>query len=310
MSRYVLLRFLAAIPILIGVTLLTFSMLHLVPGDPVQAMFFQSGASATREQMEELRERLGLKDPLPTQYWNYVIRLLQGDLGQSILSLQPVSQLIRANFPPTLELAIAAMLVGILLGITFGILAAANRSSIIDNLAMLVALAGISMPSFWLGFLLIMVFSLRLGWLPIAVGSGGALQLLLPAFTLGFQSSAIVARIVRSSLIEALNEDYIRTARAKGLSEGLVIFRHALRNALIPVVTVMGLQFGALLSGAVIVESVFARQGIGRLIVQGISSRDFPLVQGTVLFVAAIYVFVNLTVDVFYGYLDPRIRYG
>lgn len=307
MSRYVTLRFLAAIPILIGITLLTFSMLHFVPGDPVQVMFFQGGGG-TLEQIEQTRNMLGLNDPLPVQYWNYLTRILRGDLGRSIWSLRPVNQLIRENFPSTLELALAAMFVAIFLGTGLGVIAALNRGSVIDNLTMLVALLGISMPSFWLGFLLILALSLRMGWFPIA-GGYGISSLVLPAFTLGFQASAIVARIVRSSLIDVLGEDYIRTARAKGLSERIVTLRHGLRNALIPVVTILGLQFGTLLSGAVIVESVFARQGIGLLIVHGINGRDFPLVQSMVLFIAAIYVLVNLSVDLAYVYLDPRIRY-
>lgn len=307
MSNYILTRFLMAIPVILGVSVLTFSMLHLVPGDPVLAMFVESGG-ASQEQVDQIRKNLGLTDPLPVQYWHYLTRLVRGDLGRSIWGHQPVAALIQQQFPATFELAAVAMGLAVVLGTTLGIVAAVNRATLLDNSAMLVALAGVSMPSFWLGFLLIYVFAIRLGWLPIASGPGLS-RLVLPAFTLGFQAAAIIARMVRSSLLEELHADYVRTARAKGVVERVVIIRHGLRNSLIPVVTILGLQFGGLLAGTVIVESVFARQGVGRLLVQAIQSRDFPVVQGGVFFIATIYVFVNLGVDIIYRYLDPRIRY-
>jgi peptide/nickel transport system permease protein len=273
----------------------------------VLAMFVESGG-ATQAQIDQIRRNLELDEPLLVQYWHYLTRLVRGDLGRSIWGHQPVATLIRQRFPATLQLAVAAMGCAVLLGTVLGVIAATRRGSLVDTATMLAALAGVSMPSFWLGFLLILVFAIRLGWLPIASGPGLA-RLVLPAVTLGFQAAAIIARMVRSSLIEVLSEDYVRTARAKGLAEHIVVIRHGLRNSLIPVVTILGLQFGGLLAGTVIVESVFARQGVGRLLVEGIQSRDFPVVQGGVFLIALIYVFVNLAVDLVYGYLDPRIRY-
>jgi ABC-type dipeptide/oligopeptide/nickel transport system permease component len=303
--RYALQRLILAIPVLLGVSALTFLMLHLVPGDPVAAMFIGHGG-ATAEQMNEVRERLGLNDPLPVQYVNYMKNVLQGDLGRSIRTNEPVSQMIVRNFPPTLQLTMASMVLAIVLGGAFGIIAAVKRGRIVDNLVMLIALAGVSMPSFWLGLLLISVFAVWLNWFPI-IGGGGLRGLVLPAVALGFAAAAIIARMVRSSLLEVLGENYVVTARAKGLAEQRVILRHALRNAAIPVITIVGLQFGGLLAGAVIVEQVFSRQGIGRMLVSALQGRDFPVAQGGVLFVAAVYVLVNLFVDLLYGAIDPRI---
>ena len=303
--RFALKRLLLAIPVLLGVSGLTFLMLHLVPGDPVAAMFIgQGGAKA--EQLEAVREQLGLNDPLPVQYVNYMKNVLQGDLGRSIRTNEPVSLMIQRNFPPTLQLTLASMAVAIVLGVSFGVIAAIKRGRIVDNLVMLLALAGVSMPSFWLGLLLISVFSIWLNWFPVIGGSGWR-GLALPALALGFAAAAIIARMVRSSLLEVLGENYVVTARAKGLAEQRVILRHALRNAAIPVITIVGLQFGGLLAGAVIVEQVFSRQGIGRMLVSALQSRDFPVAQGGVLFVATVYVFVNLLVDLLYGAIDPRI---
>jgi peptide/nickel transport system permease protein len=303
--RFALKRLLLAIPVLLGVSALTFLMLHLVPGDPVAAMFIGHGG-ATAEQMDAVRERLGLNDPLPVQYVNYMKNVLQGNLGNSIRTNEPVSQMIMRNFPPTLQLTLASMSLAIVLGVTFGVVAAIKRGRIVDNLVMLLALAGVSMPSFWLGLLLISVFSIWLNWFPIIGGSGWR-GLALPALALGFAAAAIIARMVRSSLLEVLGENYVVTARAKGLAEQRVILRHALRNAAIPVITIVGLQFGGLLAGAVIVEQVFSRQGIGRMLVSALQSRDFPVAQGGVLFVATVYVLVNLLVDLLYGAIDPRI---
>jgi ABC-type dipeptide/oligopeptide/nickel transport system permease component len=295
-----------AVPVLIGVSVLTFLMLHFVPGDPVAAMFIgQGGAKA--EQLEEVREQLGLNDPLPVQYANYMKGVVQGDLGRSIRTNEPVSEMISRNFPPTLQLTLASMVLAMVLGVTLGVVAAIKRGTIIDNVTMVVALAGVSMPSFWLGLLLISVFSIRLGWFSIIGGAGWG-NLVLPSVALGFAAAAIIARMVRSSLLEVLGENYITTARAKGVAERRVIIRHAFRNAAIPVLTIVGLQFGGLLAGAVIVESVFSRQGLGRMLVNALQSRDFPVAQGGVLFVATVYVLVNLFVDLLYGVVDPRIQ--
>jgi ABC-type dipeptide/oligopeptide/nickel transport system permease component len=303
--QFALRRIALATPVLFGVTVLTFLMLHLVPGDPVAAMFIGQGG-ARAEQMDQIREQLGLNDPLPVQYWHYLTDVLQGDLGRSIRTNEPVVEMIARNFPPTMKLTIASMSLAIVLGVTLGIIAAIKRGSLIDNAVMLVALAGVSIPGFWLGLLLITVFSVRLGWLPI-IGGGGWKGLILAATALGFAAAAIIARMVRSSLLEVLGEQYIVTARAKGLVERRVIVRHAVRNAAIPVLTVVGLQFGGLLAGSVIIEQVFARQGIGRMLVSALQSRDFPVAQGGVLFVAAVYVLVNLVIDLLYGAIDPRI---
>ena len=303
--KYALRRIVLAIPVLFGVTVLTFLMLHFVPGDPVAAMFIgQGGAKA--EQMDQIREQLGLNDPLPVQYWSYLTDIVRGDFGQSIRTREDVSSMILRNFPPTLKLTVASMALALVLGISLGVIAAVKRGTIIDNLTMIIALAGVSIPGFWLGLLLITVFSIRLGWLPI-IGGTGWIGLVLPAVALGFAAAAIIARMVRSSLLEVLNEQYIVTARAKGLTERRVVIRHAVRNAAIPVLTVVGLQFGGLLAGSVIIEQVFARQGIGRMMVSALQSRDFPVAQGGVLFVAVVYVMVNLVVDLLYSVIDPRI---
>jgi len=300
-------RMLAVIPVLFGVTLAVFSMLFLVPGDPVKIMLAEF--VTTPDQIAQMRAQLHLDEPVLKQYARFVGSALRGDLGVSIRSRRPVTAEITENIGSTGQLALASMLVAIGLGVPLGLLAALGRNSWLDVAAMVVALLGVAMPSFWLGFLLIVVFSLHLGWLP-ATGGGDLLHLVMPAVALGMIAAAIIARLTRSSMLEVLGQDYVRTARAKGLGSGSVIVRHALRNALIPVVTVFGLQFGNLLAGAVIVETVFSRPGLGRLIVGGILAKDFPLVQGTVLFVAAAYVLINVVVDVAYAYVDPRIRIG
>lgn len=304
--RYALQRLLFTIPVLFGVSVLTFLMLHLVPGDPVAAMFVGQGGTSEAA-MEQTREQLGLNDPLPVQYLNYMKGLAQGDLGTSIRTKQPVSDMIANNLPSTIKLTVASMALAILFGIVLGVIAAIRRGSAIDSLVMLISLAGVSMPGFWLGLLLISLFSIRLHWLPI-IGGDDLKGLILPAIALGFAAAATIARMVRSSVIEVMGEQYIVTARAKGLKEQRIIIRHALRNAMIPVLTVVGLQFGGLLAGAVIIEQVFARQGIGRMLVTALQGRDFPVAQGGVLFVATVYVLVNLLVDLLYGVVDPRIR--
>jgi peptide/nickel transport system permease protein len=304
---YVGRRILAIVPVLFGVTLAVFSMLFLVPGDPVKIMLAEF--VTTPEQIARMRAQLHLDEPVLVQYGRFVGNALRGDLGVSIRSRRPVAAEIGENIGSTGQLALASMVVAIGLGVPLGLLAALGRNSWLDVAAMVVALLGVAMPSFWLGFLLIFVFSLHLGWLP-ATGGGDLLHLVMPAVALGMIAAAIIARLTRSSMLEVLGQDFVRTARAKGLGGWSVIVRHALRNALIPVVTVFGLQFGNLLAGAVIVETVFSRPGLGRLIVGGILAKDFPLVQGTVLFVAAAYVLINVMVDVAYAYVDPRIRIG
>jgi peptide/nickel transport system permease protein/oligopeptide transport system permease protein len=298
-------RALAAVPVLLGVTLAVFSMLFLVPGDPVKMMLAEFVTNP--DQVARMRAQLHLDEPLPQQYGRFVWNAVRGDLGTSMRSRRPVTREILENLPSTAQLAVASMAVAVALGVALGLLAAVFRNTWLDVGSMLVALVGVSMPSFWLGLLLILVFSLFLGWLP-ATGGATLRHLILPALTLGMIAAAIVARLTRSSMLEVLGQDYIRTARAKGLSGWPVVLRHGLKNALIPVVTIFGLQFGNLLAGAVIVETVFGRPGLGRLIVGGVLAKDFPLVQGTILFVATAYVVMNLLVDVAYAVLDPRIR--
>jgi len=296
------------VPVVLCVSILVFSMLHFVPGDPVRAMFNESG-HATAEQLEQIRHLLGLDKPLHIQYLDYIGKAVRGNLGESIITKQSVTELIKQNFPSTLQLTLAGMSLAVVLGTLLGIVAAIRHNTWIDSLTMVVASAGVAMPGFWLGMLLIYLFGIRLHWVPITAGSD-LKRLALPALALGFQSAAIIARLVRSSLLEVMQEEYVRTARAKGLSEAKVIVRHALRNALIPVVTIVGLQFGGLLGGAVIIETVFARRGIGQLLVGALLARDFPLAQGCVLMIALVYVLVNASVDVLYAFIDPRIRIG
>jgi peptide/nickel transport system permease protein len=307
MLTWVLRRILAVVPVLFGVTLAVFSMLFLVPGDPVKMMLAEFVTAP--DQIAQMRAQLHLDEPILTQYGRFVTGALRGDLGTSIRSRRPVTTEIGENLASTAQLAMAAMGVAIALGVPLGLVAALSRSSWLDVLSMVAALLGVSMPSFWLGLLLILVFSLHLAWFP-ATGGGDLHHLVLPAVTLGMIAAAIIARLTRSSMLEVLGQDYVRTARAKGLGGFSVVVRHALKNALIPIITIFGLQFGNLLAGAVIVETVFSRPGLGRLIVGGILNKDFPLVQGVVLFVATTYVVINLLVDVAYAYADPRIRFG
>jgi len=299
-------RLFASIPVLWGVTTLVFLAIHLLPGDPVELMLAESGGSA--ESIAYLRTQLGLDDPLYVQYGRFLLNTLRGDLGRSIFTNRPVLQTILEQLPSTIELALAAMLVAIALGTGLGILAALNHNSWLDNACMAMAVAGVSVPIFWSGLLLILLFSATLHWLP-ATGQGSLRHLLMPAVVLGFASSGTIARLVRSSLLEVLYKEYITTARAKGLSERLILTHHALKNALIPVITVVGLQFGFLLGGAVVTETVFSRQGIGRLIADAILWKDFPLIQGGVLLAAVTYTVVNLLVDISYTFADPRIRH-
>ncbi len=307
MLRYVAGRVLAIAPVLLGVTLAVFSMLFLIPGDPVKMMLAEFVTNP--DQIAQMRSQLHLDEPILKQYGRFVGNAVRGDLGVSIRSRRPVIREILENLASTVQLAVASMGVAVGLGVTLGLLAALLRNSWLDLGSMLVALFGVSMPSFWLGLLMIFAFSLYLSWFP-ATGGGDLAHLVMPMCTLGMIASAIIARLTRSSMLEVLGQDYIRTARAKGLAGWAVVIRHGLKNALIPIVTIFGLQFGNLLAGTVIVETVFSRPGLGRLIVGGILSKDFPLVQGVILFVAVGYVVINLLVDVAYAFFDPRIRYG
>ena len=305
MFRFVLRRLALTVPVLIGVSTLVFLLIHLIPGDPVQAML---GDSASPQDINTLRERLGLNRPLYVQYASFMTGIVRGDLGTSIRTNQTVTSAIAERMPATAELAAASMTVAILIAIPLGILAAARAGTTVDHVATTVALLGISMPTFWLGPLLAIVFSVSLGWLPVS-GRGTPAHLVLPAITLGAPLAAALARMTRASLIEELGELYVLAARARGVSRVRAVLKHAFRNSLIPIVTVLGLQFGAVLTGAVITETIFAWPGIGRLLIQSISARDYPAVQGCILLIAVTYVSVNLLVDLAYGFLDPRIRY-
>jgi peptide/nickel transport system permease protein len=281
-------------------------MIHLVPGDPVEVML---GETASNADKESLRRELGLDQPLRTQYVRFLAALAAGDLGRSLYERENVARLIGARFPATLELALVAMTVALLMAFPLGILAALKRHSWIDRFSLLFSLFGLSMPNFWLGPLAIIVFSINLGWLPVS-GRGTLSHLILPAVTLGMAMSAILTRMIRSALLDVLHEDYIQTARAKGLSEPRVWLKHALRNSLLSVVTIVGLQFGALLAGSIITETIFTWPGIGRLTIHAIQTRDYPLVQGCILVIAISYLFVNLVTDILYRLVDPRISYG
>jgi peptide/nickel transport system permease protein len=297
-------RLLQAIPVLFGVSLAVFLMVHLIPGDPAALI---AGNEATRADVENVRQSLGLDRPLPVQYVSFVGKALTGDLGKSFRTGRPVLEEIMPRYLNTMALGAIALGIAVLLGMASGIVSAVRRHTAFDNAALLLSLAGVSMPTFFLGLLLMLVFSVWLGWLPLS-GKDTWLHYILPAITLSTASIAIVSRVMHASLIEVLHEDYVRTARAKGQRESLVIWRHAVRNALIPVVTVAGLQLGYLLGGAVVTETVFAWPGLGRLLVQSILARDFPVVQAAVLLLATTFVAINLLTDLIYGLLDPRIR--
>ena len=304
MLRYFLRRVLLAIPVLLGVATLVFSLIHLVPGDPAQAML---GDGAAPTDIAELRTNLGLDQPLFTQYVSFLRHAITGDLGKSFRTGQPVTTMIVERIPATAELAIAAMLVAIVLAIPLGVVAAVWRGTAIDYGAMTFALAGVSIPNFWLGPLLAIVFAVELGWLPVS-GRGTLAHLVLPAISLGLALAAILARMTRASLLDELGELYVRAARARGVSNAAAITSHALRNSMVPLLTIIALQFGAVLTGAVITETIFAWPGIGRLLIQSIGFRDYPMVQGCILLIAVTYVAVNLITDLMYGVLDPRIR--
>lgn len=314
MSRYVVSRLFAMIPVMFLVSLVVFFIVHLTPGDPALVML---GEEVNPQTLAALRHDLGLDQPIYIQYGMWLGNLLRGDLGHSIRTHQPVTEALVQRLPTTIELTLFALVVSLLIAIPTGILSATRRGSGADLVSTTLALLGVSMPNFFLAILLIFIFALNLRWLP-PIGFTPILEdpisniksLILPAITLGAATAAIVARQTRSGLLEVLSQEYIRTARSKGLNEKMVIWGHALKNAMIPVLTIVGLQVGALLGGAVITETIFVLPGIGRLAVDSIFSRDFPLLQGVVLFVSFVYLFANLTVDVLYAFLDPRIHYG
>jgi peptide/nickel transport system permease protein len=305
-KRYVLYRLLFLLPTLLGALTLVFLLIHLIPGDPVDVMLGETAATADKE---ALRESLGLNRPLAVQYRTFMFDLAAGDLGRSLYERSSVTEIVRARFPATLELALCAMIAAIAISFPLAVLAAVRRGSWIDRSALTFSLFGLSMPNFWLGPLLMIIFSIQLGWTPVS-GRGGLGHLVLPAFTLGLGMSAILIRILRASLLRAMNEEYVQTARAKGLSEQRVWLKHTLRNALLSVITIMSLQFGSLLTGSLITETIFSWPGIGRLTVQAIQTRDYPLVQGCVLVIAVSYILVNFLTDLAYRLVDPRITYG
>ncbi len=305
MTTYIARRLLTILPTLLGVLLAVFLMVRLAPGDPAQLL---AGEFATPETLADIRQRFGLDQPWYVQLGLYAVNVAKGDLGQSVRTRKPVAYELSQYFPNTLRLTLGAMLVALLIGIPAGIIAAIRPGTVFDLLAMLGALIGVSMPVFWFGLMAILIFSVQLGWFPVA-GMGTLWHLVLPAITLGTGTAAILARMTRSAMLEVLSQDYIRTARAKGVAGRVVVFKHALRNALIPVVTITGLQFGGLLEGAVITETVFAWPGIGQLLVGSILARDYPVVQGAVLLIAVAFILINLVVDLLYGAIDPRIRY-
>jgi peptide/nickel transport system permease protein len=295
--------------ILLCVSIITFSLMHFVPGDPAKLIAEKIyGDNVTTKAVELVRSEMGLDKPVYIQYFSWIAGILHGDFGTSSSTGRPVWDEIANKLPATVELALAAMLISLIIAIPVGILSAIKQYSIMDSICMLGAMLGVSMPNFWLGLLLILVFSVNFGWFSV-YGRGEITQLILPALTLGTGIAAVTARLTRSSILEILKQDYIRTARSKGLAERAVINRHALKNALIPVVTVVGLQFGSLLEGAVVVEVIFAWPGLGRLLYDSIFARDFAVIQGCVFFIAVMYVIVNLLIDIIYVWLDPRIRY-
>ena len=334
MTKYILRRLILLIPVLFGVSLATFVVMHLFTTDPVDIIL---GQHANPERAQALRVELGLDQPIYVQFGNYISHAVQGDLGNSVITQTSVTDELMHRFPATVELSAAAILIASVLGIALGVISAVKQNSIWDYGTMVTALLGVSMPIFWLGLMMIIVFSVTLGWLPASGRIGVGMQpehitglylfdalytgdlesfwdvlrhLAMPAIALGAYSTAIIARMTRATMLETIRQDYIRTARAKGLKENVVIVKHALRNALIPIVTVIGLQMGALLGGAVLTETVFSWPGIGSYVVEGIMHSDYPRVQGAVLLIGTIFVLVNLLVDILYGYLDPRIQHS
>lgn len=305
MLRFLRNRLLTSIPVLIVVSLTVFVIMYLLPGDPAELMLVETGAS--KEAVTRLRTQMGLDDPAYVQYGRFVWKALQGDFGRSLRDNRLVLTHIKSQLPATLELALAGLGIAVVLGLITGTIAALRRGTWIDSLVMTISLVGVTMPIFWSGLLLVFFFSIKLGWFP-ATGQGGLTRLVLPALALGFSSMGLISRLTRSSVLEVLHQDFVRTAHAKGLTGMMVVVRHVLRNAFISIITMIGLQFGQLASGAVVTEAVFARQGVGTLTVQAIMLKDFPVVQATILLSAVVYMAVNLLMDLSYGLIDPRIR--
>jgi len=306
MTRYLVQRLFSALITIWVTTVIVTMLIHAVPGDPVRIMYAQWQASP--EQIEAVRQNLGLDKPVYTQYWMFLERVSKGDLGRSIQGDQPVASILATRFPPTLLLATASLLIATLIGLSLGFIAAYKRGSIVDVGAMVAAIVGVSIPHFWLGMMLLFAFSLKLGWLPVA---GSDLRtLVLPAVTLGLANAAILARLTRSAMIDIFDQDFVRTARAKGLPRSVVLYRHALRAGLVPIVSMMGLQFAYMMGGAIVVENVFAWNGIGRLAIEAVFARDYPVIQGFILVFATVVVLVSVVIDILYAWLDPRIRYS
>ncbi len=304
MHRYIIKRLIMLIPVLLGVAFIIFAIMNVAEGDPVYSV---AGPDATEEELDVLREEMGLNGSLIERYFRYIGKLLRGNLGTSYISQMDVMQLYLQRLPNTLRLASLAMVVAVLMSVPLGIIAAVNQNSWKDTLAMILALIGLSMPNFWLGLLLMLLFSLKLGWFPSG-GSEGALSVVLPAITVGVGLAALLTRTTRSSMLDVLRQDYLRTARAKGVSERKVVMHHALRNALIPIITIFGVQFSNVLGGSVLAETVFAWPGVGRLVVDAIDQRDIPTVTGALIMTTMLVTVVNLVVDIVYAYVDPRIK--
>ena len=305
MLGYTIKRILQVIPVLLIISFICFMMIRLVPGDPVANML---GVNASKEAIAAQRAELGLDKPLLTQYGDFLVKALQGDLGKSITTRRPVIDEIAQRYPATLKLALGATVFAAVVGITFGVLSAVKQNKLTDNVIMVFSLLSVSTPSFFLALVMMVLFSIHLGWLP-SMGLRTPLHYVLPIITLGMQSVGLIARTTRSSMLEVLRQDYIRTSRSRGISQAVIVMRHAFKNALIPVVTVVGLRFGGLLAGSMLVEAVFSVPGIGRFMVDGVLKRDYPVVQGTVLVLATTFVLVNLAVDLIYALIDPRIKY-
>ncbi len=306
MTRYLIQRLLAALVTIWVTTVIVTMLIHAVPGDPVRIMYAQWQASP--EQIEAVRRNLGLDEPLHVQYWMFLKRVAKGDLGRSIQGDQPVASILKTRFPPTLLLATTSLIIAMLIGLSLGFVAAYKRGSVIDVAAMVAAILGVSIPHFWLGLILLFTFALKLGWLPVA---GEDLRtLILPAVTLGLANAAVLARLTRSAMIDIFDQDFVRTARAKGLPKAVVLYRHALRAGLVPIVSMMGLQFAYMMGGAIVVENVFAWNGVGRLAIEAVFARDYPVIQGFILVFAAVVVLVAVVIDLLYAWLDPRVRYS
>ena len=306
MTRYLVQRLLSALLTIWVTTVIVTMLIHAVPGDPVRIMYAQWQASP--EQIEAVRQNLGLDKPVPVQYWMFLERVSRGDLGRSIQGDQPVASILATRFPPTLLLATTSLIIATSIGLSLGFIAAYRRGSIVDVGAMVAAIVGVSIPHFWLGMMRLFAFSLKLGWLPVA--GSDIRTLILPALTLGLANAAILARLTRSAMIDIFDQDFVRTARAKGLPRSVVLYRHALRAGLVPIVSMMGLQFAYMMGGAIVVENVFAWNGIGRLAIEAVFARDYPVIQGFILVFATVVVLVSVVIDILYAWLDPRIRYS